>query len=89
MARQTDVRQAAAKVADDYIDAEDPHGNLAEQLCCDETFGALALAWYELDVELRHNEPLDPGTTVQIEDAMSGLEEALSTRASSVLEVEA
>lgn len=85
MVSQRYAREAAGNVADDYVDAEDPHGNLAEQLVADETFGAIAVAYDQLRIERLYGD-LSEDVDTSLSDSMGTLEDALEARAVEVLE---
>lgn len=88
MVTVSQIREAADKVADDYIpDGVDPEEAelIGYRLLEDEEFGTLALCWQQLDILVRYDdEEMDLGQGDAIDDAKANLEAAMEIRSHNI-----
>ncbi|WP_042662549.1 hypothetical protein [Haloferax sp. ATB1] len=85
MTTAADAREAAGRYAEEFINADDPHGTHAEELCSDEVFGELAVALKNIDIQLQYSDDLSQVTERRMEESAEQIRMAMVSRATSIL----
>lgn len=86
MTDSIELRRSAENYAEDYISGEDPNEEQEEVLRCDEVFCEVADALKSVEVQLRYGTDLSDLTRDKLRESKRQLEQALESRAESLLE---